>query len=39
LPANTGSLQVKKVIGAGSKINGGVVEVDPFAKTWEAFLR
>jgi len=39
LPANIGSLQVKKVIGAGSKMNGRVVEVDPFAKTWEAFLR
>ena len=39
LPANIGSLQVKEVIGAGSKINGRVVEVDPFAKTWDAFLR
>ena len=39
LPANIGSLQVKKVIGAGSKINGRVVEVDPFAKKWGAFLR
>jgi hypothetical protein len=39
LPANIGSLQVKKVIGAGSKINGRVVEVDPFAKKWDAFLK
>jgi hypothetical protein len=39
LPANIGSLQVREVIGAGSKINGRVVEVDPFAKTWDAFLR
>jgi hypothetical protein len=39
LPANIGSLQVKKVIGAGSKISGRVVEVDPFAKTWDAFLK
>jgi hypothetical protein len=39
LPASIGSLQVKKVIGAGSKINGRVVEVDPFAKKWDAFLK
>jgi hypothetical protein len=39
LPANIGSLQVKKVIGAGSKMNGRAVEVDPVAKTWDAFLR
>jgi hypothetical protein len=39
LPANIGSLQVKKVIGAGSTINGRVVEVDPLAKAWDAFLK
>jgi hypothetical protein len=39
LPANIGSLQVKKIIGAGSKMNGQVVEVDPIRKTWDAFLR
>ncbi|HLX82249.1 MAG TPA: hypothetical protein VKR59_00020 [Terriglobales bacterium] len=39
LPANIGSLQVKKIIGAGSKTNGRVVEVDPFAKQWDAFLK
>ena len=38
LPANIGALQVKKVSGAGSKINGQVVEVDPFGKKWDAFL-
>jgi len=38
LPANIGSLQVKEVIGAGSKLNGPVVEVDPFAKKWDAFI-
>jgi hypothetical protein len=39
LPANIGPLQVKEVIGAGSKINGGIVEVDPFAKKWDAILK
>jgi hypothetical protein len=39
LPANIGPLQVKKVIGAGSKTRGGIVEIDPFAKKWEAFLK
>jgi hypothetical protein len=39
LPANIGSLQVKKVIGAGSKINGQVVEVDPSAKKWDVLIR
>ena len=38
LPVNIGALQVKKVSGAGSKINGQVVEVDPFGKKWDAFL-
>jgi hypothetical protein len=37
LPASVGPLQVK-VVGAGSKIIGGIVEVDPLAKKWEAFL-
>jgi hypothetical protein len=39
LPASIGSLHVKKVTGAGSKMNGLAVEVDPLAKTWDAFLR
>lgn len=39
LPANIGSLRVKKVIGAGSRINGRVVEVDPIAKNWDALLK
>ena len=39
LPANIGSLQVKKIIGTSSKINGMVVEIDPSANTWDAFLR
>lgn len=39
LPANIGSRRVEKVIGAGSKINDQVVEVDPFAKKWDAFLK
>ena len=38
LPANIGPLQVKKVIGAGSKINGGIVEVDPREEKWDVFL-
>jgi hypothetical protein len=39
LPANIGPLQTKKVVGAGSKLNGGLVEVDPLAKKWDAFLK
>jgi hypothetical protein len=39
LPANIGPLQVKEVIGAGSKIKDGIVEVDPFAKKWDAFFK
>jgi hypothetical protein len=39
LPANIGQLGVKEVIGAGSKINGGIVEIDPLAKKWDAFLK
>ena len=39
LPANIGPLQVKEVIGAGSKMNRGIVEIDPFAKKWDAFLK
>jgi hypothetical protein len=39
LPANIGPLQVKEIIGAGSKMNGGIVEIDPFAKKWDAFLK
>ncbi|MGB6386063.1 MAG: hypothetical protein WBD25_07660 [Terriglobales bacterium] len=39
LPAKIGAHEVKKVIGAGSKINGRVVEVDPLVKKWDAFLK
>lgn len=39
LPTNIGPLQVKEVIGAGSKINGGIVEVDPLARRWIASLK
>ena len=38
LPAKIGPLQVK-VVRAGSKITGGIVEVDPLANKWEAFLK
>ncbi len=38
LPTRIGPRQVKEVIGAGSKINGGIVEVDPLAKRWIAWL-
>jgi hypothetical protein len=38
LPANIGSLQVKKVSGAGSRRNGADVEIDPLARKWDAFL-
>jgi hypothetical protein len=39
LPVNIGPLRVKEVTGAGSKINGAMVEVDPLAKKWDAFLK
>jgi hypothetical protein len=39
LPQAIGVLQVKEVIGAGSEITGAVVEVDPAAKKWDAFLK
>ncbi len=39
LPGTIGSLRVGKIIAAGSKITGGVVEVDPLARKWEVFLR
>ncbi|HSZ63589.1 MAG TPA: hypothetical protein VK828_17455 [Terriglobales bacterium] len=39
LPASIGPLQVRKVIGASSKINGQVVEVDPIANKWDALLK
>jgi len=39
MPRMIGSLQVKEVTAAGSKIARGVVEVDPTAKEWEALLR
>ena len=38
LPRAIGRLQAKKVTGAGSKITGDVVEVDPSVRKWEAFL-
>jgi hypothetical protein len=39
LPTNIGSLRVKNVVGAGSKISGQVVDVDPVAAKWDAFLK
>ena len=39
LPGNIGRLQVKAIIGAGSKINGGIVEIDPLSKKWDALLK
>lgn len=38
LPAKIGQLHLKKVIGAGSKLNGATVEVDPAATKWDALL-
>jgi hypothetical protein len=38
LPAMIGLLHVKEVTGAGSKIKGGTVVVDPEAKKWDASL-
>ncbi|MGC2246098.1 MAG: hypothetical protein WA609_05805, partial [Terriglobales bacterium] len=38
LPANVGPLQVTEVVGAGSKVNAGGLEVDPFSQKWDAFL-
>ncbi len=39
LPAKVGPMQVQKVVGAASKIKGAIVEVDPGAKKWDAFLK
>lgn len=39
LPATIGPLQVTEVVGAGSRKKGAVVEVDPSAKKWDAFLK
>ena len=39
LPASIGPRRVQEVIGAGSKISGGIVEVDPFAKKWDALFK
>ena len=39
LPANIGPLRVKEVVGAGSKTSDRIVEVDPLAKKWDAFLK
>jgi hypothetical protein len=39
LPANIGQLQVKEVVGAGSRTKRAIVEVDPSAKKWDAFLK
>jgi len=38
LPRAIGALQAKKVVGAGSKITGNAVEVDPLATKWEMFF-
>jgi hypothetical protein len=39
LPTSVGQLRVREVIGAGSKIAGNVVEVDPVARKWEVLLQ
>jgi hypothetical protein len=39
LPRDVGHLRVHEVIGAGSKITGEIVEVDPVASKWEALLK
>ena len=39
LPAVVGQLRVQEVIGAGSKVTGEIVEVDPVARKWETLLR
>ncbi len=39
LPGNIGQLRVQEVIGGGSKITGEIVEVDPLATKWEAYLK
>ena len=38
LPGAIGVVRAKKVVGAGSKITGNLVEVDPQATKWEAFF-
>ena len=39
LPGNVGGLRVKEIVSAASTIAGGVVEIDPQARKWEAFLK
>jgi hypothetical protein len=39
LPSAIGTLRVTDVLVAGSKTADGVVEIDPAAKHWEAFLK
>ncbi len=39
LPRGVGQLRVQEVIGGGSKVIGEIVEVDPLARKWEAFLK
>jgi hypothetical protein len=39
LPVAIGTLRVQEVVGAGSKSNLEVVEIDPAATKWEAFLK
>jgi len=39
LPRAVGALQVEKVIGAGSRVTGDVVEVDPAATRFQVFLK
>lgn len=38
LPRAIGGLQVKKMIGAGSRVAGEVIEVDPLATKWDVFF-
>jgi hypothetical protein len=39
MPSDVGQLRVQEVIGAGSKITGEIVEVDPVVRKWEALLK
>jgi len=39
LPQAIGTLRVQGVVAAGSRISGGIVEVDPAVRKWEAFLK
>ena len=39
LPGTIGALKIQEVVVAGSKITGGIVEIDPASRKWEAFLK